>query len=310
LFDGLKASWKLRKFGIQVGELTHVMFADDTTLLAGSRKQLAIMISEVKAVLLEHGLKLNASKCKIQTNDPNASLQPVRVDAEDVIPMVSASMGFAVLGTTFTLIGRTSAEIKSRIAAAWRKFHQLWPMLGRREADIHKRLKLFDATVGHTFLWCCETWNPTKTERKRFQSVQNDMLRRIAGPRRQPEQKWVDWIQASTRVARGHARRAKIRMWDEAHLQKKWAWAGHVCRMQPCALARSCTLWKGSAWWREEQLLPPAVQLHRPFRTRWFRWEDALAKFAERQSLGDWTSLAADRQKWSDLTASFVKFCR
>ena len=47
------------------------------------------------------------------------------------------------------------------------------------------------------------------------------MLRRIAGPRRHPEEQWVDWIKRSTRAARKSAKTAGIRFWLEAHLKAR-----------------------------------------------------------------------------------------
>ena len=119
------------------------MFADDTTLLASSRKSLALMIKETKQALEKHGLKLNAGKCQVQTNKPGAKLRPLIVDGSEV-PMVRASQGFKVPGTVYTLAGRTSEEVNTRVAAAWGKFHETWPLLRRGGTDLTKRLRLFD----------------------------------------------------------------------------------------------------------------------------------------------------------------------
>ena len=129
-----------------------MMFADDTTLIASSRRGLTMMIREVRAALQEHGLKLNMDKCKVQTTQSNAKLRDFLIGGER-IPMVEASEGFNVLGTQFTLAGRTAKEMKTRIAAAWGKFHQLHPLLLRRDAEVSKRLRLFDMKVTQTLLW-------------------------------------------------------------------------------------------------------------------------------------------------------------
>jgi len=83
------------------------------------------MIKDVKAALATHGLNLNIDECLIQTNCPTAAIQPITVDGQ-AIPMVSASPGFKVLGTQFTLQGKCSAELECRMSAAWGKFHSLW----------------------------------------------------------------------------------------------------------------------------------------------------------------------------------------
>jgi hypothetical protein len=76
-------------------------------------------------------------KCKVQTTHANAKLRDFIFDGEK-IPMVTASEGFKVLGTQFTLVVRTSKELNARVSAAWGKFHQLRPLLMGRDGDLHK----------------------------------------------------------------------------------------------------------------------------------------------------------------------------
>jgi hypothetical protein len=313
IFADLKQSWARRGFGVAVGStdagaqrMTHAMFADDTTLFAASRKQLTKMIAEVKAALEHHGLKLNMDKCVVQTNQRDAATKPIAADGEE-IPMVDPSVGFKVLGTTFTLAGRTSVELRSRIGAAWAKFHKLRPLLLKRNGDLQKRLKLFDACVGQTALWCCESWLLTKEERRALTSAQNSMLRRIAGPRRYADQPWIEWIKHATRVARKHSQSAGIRMWAEASLRAKWQWAGHVARMDESRLAKRTSEWRDSEWWRTEQELPQALISRRPRRGKWFRWENDLRQYAEYSSWDSWKKVAQDRVLWESKTDAFLK---
>ena len=97
------------------------MFADDTTLFAANRAQLISMIQDVKAALTEHGLKLNLDKCVVQTNRIGVRIAPLSIDWQS-LPMVDATIGFKVLGTQYTLLGRCSAEIRSLVSAAWASF--------------------------------------------------------------------------------------------------------------------------------------------------------------------------------------------
>jgi hypothetical protein len=200
------------------------MFADDTILVASTRQSLQRMIEDTRVKLAEHGLKLNIDKCMIQTN-ASTSLKALRVNGE-LMPLVLPCQGFPVLGTNFTLHGRTSREIQLRISAAWGKFHQLWHLLKRRDTNAQKRLRLFDMCVTQTALWCNESWLLTVAERRRLQSVQNEMLRRIVGPRRRPDEEYVDWIVHATAAARRIAKNAGIRFWAETHLTSKFRWQG------------------------------------------------------------------------------------
>ena len=221
----------------------------------------------------------------------------VHIDGE-AVPMVPPSVGFKVLGTQFTLQGRTAVEVKARISAAWAKFHVLWPVLGERDGNLLKRLRLFDSSVSQTLLWCNESWVLTVKEKRLLKSAQNQMLRRIAGPRRQPEEPWVDWIQRSMRAARKVATAAGIRFWLEAHLRSKWDWAGHVLRMSNEMLARRAVQWRDSVWWSQELYLPLRMRTQRPHKTRWFRWEDEVRRYADHCMSTSWQEAAAQKSSW------------
>ena len=299
VFRCLKEKWLKRGCGTIVCEsavlkTTHAMFADDTTLFASSRKALIGMLKDVKAALAEHGLNLNVDKRLIQTSSVTAPKKPIEIDGQ-CIPMVQATEGFKVLGTQFTLQGRTSAEIRSRMGAAWAKFYSLWPVLGKRDGNLAKRLRLFDDCVTQSALWCNESWLLTQKEKRMLQSTQYNMLRKIAGPRRSPEETWVDWIQRSTRTARSLAQQAGVRMWLETHLKSKWCWAGHVMRMDTTRLAKRGLEWRDSQWWSAESETPSATHFRRPGRTHWFRYEDDLKRYALHSGWPSWQAIAQKR---------------
>lgn len=144
--------------------------------------------------------------------------------------------------------------------------------------------------------------------------TQNSMLRKIAGPGR-PEEQWVDWIKPSTRVARRSAEAAGIRMWLDHHLKAKWCWAGHVLRMNPDRLAIRATQCIDSVGWATVMELAASIRLHRPHRTRWFRWEDELRRYARKHGLESWQTLAQKRDssgyasEWMRRCESFIR-CR
>ena len=252
----------------------------------------------------------------VQTDCPNADIVDFMLDG-DRIPMVAASEGFKILGTMFTLVGRTSVEVAARLRAAWGKFHQLWPLLGKRDGNLHKRLKLFDASVTQTLLWCNESWVLTQREKQALTSTQNQMLRRIAGPRRRPDELWVDWVKRSTRSARAQAKVARVRFWVDAHLRSKYCWAGHVTRMAPARLAKRGTEWRDSVWWQQEvQTVPNHLRLHRHGRTHWFRWEDDCKRFASDCGWPSWQEVAKRRgpdgkpSEWLRHCDAFIEFSR
>ena len=72
----------------------------------------------------------------IQTN-AHTSRTPVFIEVNGMqYPVVPPTTGFKVLGTWFTLSGGVAAEFDARIAAAWGEFHQIWPLLRRRDTSV------------------------------------------------------------------------------------------------------------------------------------------------------------------------------
>ena len=155
-----------------------------------------------------------------------------------------------------------------------------------------KRLRLFDMSVSQTALWCNESWLLTQKEKARLCATQNYMLRRIAGPRRTPQEPWIDWIKRSTRSAKNVARKTGIRLWADDHLRCKWRWAGHIIRMEPRRLARRATIWRDSVWWEIDVAINgPSFCHRRKGRRRWFRWEDELRRYAQHRGREDWQTM-------------------
>lgn len=120
VMNKLRGKWEREKLGITVGSdifqrerLTHMMFADDTTLLAKSKQALQKMIRDIKRELGTIGLSLNADKCKVQCNvhRPRGATM-LKVDDIE-LPIVSGSDGFKVLGTKFALIQGTGVEFEA-----------------------------------------------------------------------------------------------------------------------------------------------------------------------------------------------------
>ena len=281
------------------------MFADDTTLIARSKRVLAIMLREVKEELGRIGLHLNPDKCFVQcsgVNNPSASHLTVHAEK---YPICSCNAGFKVLGTRVTLNGNVSPEFEDRIRAAWGKFTSLSSVLQKRDASIFKRLRLFDTTVSKTILWCSESWKLTSEQKRKLRTTQRIMLRRIAGPRRKPDEDYVTWIRRATRKAENLAHEAGVKDWVKSYLQQKWKWAAKVVNMPQERWAKQTTLWRDHDWWREQKTSPHTTRA-RP--GHFHRWENDFIKFAASKGYESWTQIAQNAGQWSALQEEFIIF--
>ena len=86
----------------------NLRYADDTTLMAESKKELNSLLMKVKEESEKAGLKLNIKKMKIVASGPIISWQ---IDGETMETVTD----FIFLGSKMTADGDCSREIKSRL---------------------------------------------------------------------------------------------------------------------------------------------------------------------------------------------------
>ena len=87
--------------------ISHLRYADDTTLMAESEEELKRLLMKVKDESEKVGLKLNIQKTKIMASGPIISWQIDRETVETV-------SDFIFLGSKITADGDCSHEIKRR----------------------------------------------------------------------------------------------------------------------------------------------------------------------------------------------------
>ena len=88
--------------------INNVRYADDTTLMAGSKEEQKSLLMKMKEVSEKVGLKLNIEKTNIMAFDPITSWQ---IDEERVEPVTNFIFG----GSKITADGDCSHEIKRHL---------------------------------------------------------------------------------------------------------------------------------------------------------------------------------------------------
>ena len=96
--------------GIKIARtnINNLRYADDTTLMAETEKELKILLMKLKEESENIGLKLNIQKAKIMASGPITSWE---IDGETVETM----SGFILGGSQITVDGDCSHEIKRRL---------------------------------------------------------------------------------------------------------------------------------------------------------------------------------------------------
>jgi hypothetical protein len=313
VLEEVRAVWRRRGYGTNVGStlrgerLTHVAFADDMTLVARSWTSMKKMLAMLRDALAKRGLALHPSKCQVQTNLAEWSKRG-KIVIEDgfSVDVLNVDSHLTLLGTVLSLTDINDEEINNRLAAGWKLFWGLKRMLLNEKVSVHRRLRLFDTTVGSCVTWCCESWTPRATELRQLESTRRSMLRKIVCPRRTPKEEWLDWIRRATRKAVDWANRAEVRQWCSHHFDRKWRWAGHVARSSADSWLYRVTVWRDSAWQKMSDDMGSKRDT-RPTRRRWMKWEDVLRRFCRERGLAQWTDIAQERELWRSLAEDFCR---
>ena len=133
--------------------INNFIYADDTTLMADSEKELKSLLMKVKEESEKVGLKLNIQKTKIMASSP-FTLWPI--DGETVETVSDFILG----GSKITADGDCSHEIKRCLLLGRKVMTNLVSILKSRDITLSTKVHLVNAMV----LCECESWTIKKAE--------------------------------------------------------------------------------------------------------------------------------------------------
>ena len=125
--------------GIKIAgrNINNLRYADDTTFMAESHKELKSLLMKVKKESEKVGLKLNIQKTKIMASGPITSWQ---IDGETVTD-------FLFLGSKITADGDCSHEIKRHLLLGRKVMTNLDSILKSRDNTLPTKVHLVKAMV-------------------------------------------------------------------------------------------------------------------------------------------------------------------
>ena len=131
--------------------INNLRYADDTTLMAESEKELKSLLMKVKEQSVKVGLKLNIQKIKIMASGPITSWQ---IDEETVETVTD----FIFLGSKITADGDCSHEIKRRLLLGRKVMTNLDGILKTRDITLSTKVCLVKAMVFPVVMYGYENW--------------------------------------------------------------------------------------------------------------------------------------------------------
>ena len=126
--------------------INNLRYADDTTLMAESDKQLKSLLMKVKEENEKVGLKLNIQKTKIMASDPITSWQ---IDGETVETVTY----FIFWSSKITADGDCSHEIKRLLLLERKAMTNLDSILKSRDITLPTKVRLVKASFFYSHVW-------------------------------------------------------------------------------------------------------------------------------------------------------------
>ena len=130
-------------------------YADDTTVMAESEKEVKSLLMKVKEESNKVGLKLNIQKTKIMASGPITSWQ---IDGETVKTVADFILG----GSKITADGDCSHEIKRHLLLGRKVMTYLDSILKSRDITLPTKVHLVKAMVFPVVVYECESWTIKK----------------------------------------------------------------------------------------------------------------------------------------------------
>ena len=145
--------------GIKIAgrNINNLRYADDTTLMAGSKEELKNLLMKVKEESEKVGLNLNIQKTKIMASGPLTSWQ---IDGETV----ETVSDFIFLGSKITADGDYGHDIKRRLLLGRKGMTKLDSILKSRDITLSTKVHLVKAMVFPVVMYGCESWMVKKAE--------------------------------------------------------------------------------------------------------------------------------------------------
>ena len=146
--------------GIKIAgrNINNLSYADDTTIMAESEKELESLLIKVKEESEKAGLKINIQKMKIMASGPITSWH---IDGE----IMETVTDFIFLISKITADGDYSHKIKRHLLLGRKSMTDLDSILKSRDITLLTKVHLAKAMVFPVVMYGCESWTIKKTER-------------------------------------------------------------------------------------------------------------------------------------------------
>ena len=205
--------------------LGECQFADDSALLATTRRGAKMATTQYMQVAKDFGLTLSIAKTKTMAVGRE-------VTPEDRVPLnicqetIETVNEFPYLGSVVESSGRMTSDIAKRITQASKAFEALKKSVFLdHDLNISTKRKVYQACVLSVLLYGSECWTPLKKDLKKMDTFHNRCVRTVLGVSNR--QQWSQRLSsAELRRRWGDTETASVKV-----MKRRLEWLGHLARM-------------------------------------------------------------------------------
>ena len=226
--DGVVREVKMRTLGRGLGmkeqnghewEVSQLLFADDTALVAGTEEKLQRLVDEFGVVCKRRKLKVNVGKSKVMvcSRDRQRVQLRVRLNGE----LLEEVESFKYLGSVISKDAGVSMDVRQRVnegAAAYGAMKSIWRV---KEVGMNAKRTLYESVIVPTVIYGGESWGLTVKERRRLDVMEMNCLRSMCGVTRRDRVRNEE-VRRRVGVKRSLSERAE---------ERSLSWFGHLERM-------------------------------------------------------------------------------
>ncbi len=206
------------KCGINVGgrRINNLRYADDTTLLASSARELEELIEKVRIESEEFGLFLNVGKTKVMIINQQEEYPHIHAGNED-IEIVDQ---FNFLGSMISNQGGCSVEIRRRIGMAKTSMCSMNKLWKDRNISKATKIRLVSSLIFPIATYACETWVISVADQRRIDAFEMWCWRKLL---------CVPWTAKRSNVSVRHEIGVREALFS-AVVKQRLQYFGHVAR--------------------------------------------------------------------------------